>query len=144
MRRMARHMVIGLVLLASSAWAMAAIAATLSPEYLTGRWTTGPVENCGRAEHEQTVFRDDGTFATEYSAQALAVGFWRVEDDRIELQILSTEAYLPQSLQESLPGDYHALQGNGLAFDITDNAFRMVQLVASELRGVDMMRCPAS
>jgi hypothetical protein len=121
-----------------------ASAATLSPEYLAGRWTTGPVENCTRAEHEQTVFRSDGTFATEYAGRALAVGFWRVEDDKIELQILTTETSLPQSLQDALPGDYHALQVKGLAFDISDNAFRMVQSIAGELRGVDMVRCPAA
>jgi hypothetical protein len=141
---MVRQLMFGLGVLGGLAAAQTAAAATLSPEYLAGRWTTGPVENCTRAEHEQTVFRDDGTFATEHGGLALAVGFWRVEDDRIELQILTTEASLPQSLQDALPGAYHALQVKGLVFDVTDNAFRMVQSIAGELRGVDMIRCPAS
>ena len=66
-----------------------------SPNYLEGRWTTGRDDNCTKAEHEQTVFREDGTFATEHNGKALAVGFWRIEDDRLEMQILSTEASLP-------------------------------------------------
>ena len=85
-------------------------AAELTQAYLDGRWTTGVVENCTRPEHEQTVFRADGTFATEQSGKALAVGFWRIEDDRIDMQILTTEASLPQALQDQLPGDYHALR----------------------------------
>ncbi len=140
---MARHWIVGAGLLGWLASVPATSAATLSPEYLTGRWTSGAADHCSRAEHEQTVFRDDGTFATEYGGRALAVGFWLVEDDKIEMQILTTEASLPQSLQDALPGDYHALQVKGLAFDVTDDSFRMVQSIAGDLRGVDMVRCPA-
>ena len=141
---MVRHLIFGLGLIGAMALATDASAVELSPKYLEGRWTTGTVENCTRPEHEQTVFRADGTFATEHSGQALAVGFWRVEDDRIEMHILSTEASLPASLQNALPGDYHALQVKGLVFDLTDNGFRMVQTLEGELRGLNMVRCPAS
>ena len=71
--------------------------------YLQGRWTTGQRRNCNRTEHEQTVFRNDGTFATEHNGKALAVGFWRVEDDRIEMHILTTEASLSQSCRMRFP-----------------------------------------
>ena len=141
---MVRNLVAGLGLIVGAGTSGSTMAAALSPEYLQGRWTTGAVENCSRAEHEQTVFRDDGTFATEYSGQALAVGFWRVEDDRVEMHILTTEASLAPSLQSALAGDFHALQVKGLAFDVTDNAFRMVQSIGGELRGLDMVRCPAT
>jgi hypothetical protein len=141
---MVRNLVAGLGLIVGAGACGSAMAAGLSPEYLEGRWTTGTVENCTRSEHEQTVFRDDGTFATEYSGQALAVGFWRVDDDRIEMHILTTEASLPPSLQNALAGDFHALQVKGLAFDVTDNAFRLVQSIGGELRGLDLVRCPAS
>ena len=143
-RAMVRQLILGLGVLGGLASVDAAEAATLSTAYLTGRWTTGPVENCTRADHEQTVFRDDGTFATEYGGKALAVGFWRVEDDKVEMNILTAESSLPQPLQDALPGEYHALYVKGLAFDLTDNGFRMVQTIAGELRGVDMVRCPAS
>lgn len=141
---MMRHWIFGLGLIGAMAMATGVSAATLSPGYLEGRWTTGAVENCTRPEHEQTLFRPDGTFATEHGGQALAVGFWQVEDDRVEMHILSTEASLPPSLQNGLPGDYHALQVRGLVFDLTDNGFRMVQSIEGELRGLDLVRCPAS
>jgi hypothetical protein len=136
--------IVGLAMMAGTAWSAGAMAADLTPAFLDGRWTTGAVENCTRAEHEQTVFRPDGTFATEHNGQALAVGFWRVEDDKLDLQILTTEASLTPALQEQLPGDYHALSVQGLVFDLTDNSFRLVQGIQGELRGVDMVRCPAT
>ena len=141
---MQRRRSVGLAMMAGMAWSTGAMAAELTPAYLDGRWTTGVVENCTRPEHEQTVFRANGTFATEHDGKALAVGFWRIEDDRIDMQILTTEASLPQNLQDQLPGEYHALAVRGLVFDVTDNAFRLVQDIQGELRGVNMVRCPAS
>ena len=141
---MQRRRIVGLAMMAGMAWSTGAMAAELTPAYLDGRWTTGVVENCTRPEHEQTVFRANGTFATEHDGKALAVGFWRIEDDRIDMQILTTEASLPQNLQDQLPGEYHALAVRGLVFDVTDNAFRLVQDIQGELRGVNMVRCPAS
>ena len=138
-----RHWVAGLIGMVLAA--PAAMAATFSPDYLEGRWTTGTVEACTRAEHEQTVFRNDGTFATEHKGKALAVGFWNITDeDQLEMQILSTEASLPQALADALPGDYHALFVKGLVFDVSDNAFKMVQGIGGDVQGVDMVRCPAS
>ena len=68
-----RHWVAGLIGMVLAA--PAAMAATFSPDYLEGRWTTGTVEACTRAEHEQTVFRNDGTFATETRARRWRSGF---------------------------------------------------------------------
>ncbi len=136
--------VAGVVFLGCVSLGTAAHAATFSDAYLEGRWTTGATDNCKKTEHEQTVFRKDGTFATEHSGKALAVGFWRIDDDRLEMNILTTEASLPQDVQDALPGDYHALLVKGLVFDVSDNAFRLVQGIAGDIQGLDMVRCPAS
>jgi hypothetical protein len=136
--------VAGVMLLGCTIMAAGARAATFSDTYLEGRWTTGSVDNCTRAEHEQTLFRKDGTFATEHSGKALAVGFWRIEDDRLDMQILTTEGSLPQNLQDALPGEYHALAVKGLVFDVADGRFRLVQGIAGEIQGLEMVRCPAS
>ena len=139
----ARYWVAGLMGMARAA--PAAMAASFAPAYLEGRWTTGKAEACAQNEHEQTVFRKDGTFATELKGKALAVGFWTITDeDQLDMHILSTEASLPQQLADALPGDYHALHVKGLVFDVTDNTFKMVQSIAGDVRGLDMIRCPAS
>ena len=118
-------------------------AAELSNAYMLGRWTTGSVENCTKAEHEQTVFRADGTFATEHAGKALAVGFWTVNEDELKMHILSTEGSLPKALADAYPGDYHALTVDGLAFDIAEDRFKLVQSIEGQVRGIDMVRCPA-
>ena len=81
--------------------------------------------------------RDDPTLR----GKPLAVGFWHVDEDRLEMQILTTEASLPQAVQDQLPGDYHMLQVKALAFTINDNDFKMVQTINGELQGLDMVRC---
>lgn len=134
----------GIVVLGCATIGAPAQAATFSDAYLEGRWTTGGTDNCTKTEHEQTLFRKDGTFATEHSGKALAVGFWRIEDDRLEMQILTTEGSLSPDLQEALPGEYHALVVKGLVFDVTDNGFRLVQGIAGEVQGLEMVRCPAT
>lgn len=119
-------------------------AAELSNAYMLGRWTTGSVENCTKAEHEQTVFRADGTFATEHAGKALAVGFWEAEDDQLTMHILTTEASLSEAEQKAMPGDYHPLDVDALAFDIGDDRFKLVRSIAGKIQGLDMMRCPGS
>ena len=60
------------------------------------------------------------------------------------MQILTTEASLPQSIQDSSRATTMRSRSSGLVFDVTDNAFRLVQVIEGELRGLDMVRCPAS
>lgn len=141
---MARHWMAAMALLGGLAAVPQAMAAGLTADYLHGRWTTGSVENCKNAEHEQTVFRNDGTFATEHAGKALAVGFWTVSEDQLEMRMLTTEGSLPKVLADALPGDFHLLNVDGLAFDVTDGGFKLVQSIEGKVRGLDMVRCPAS
>ena len=124
----------------------AAMAATFSPGYLEGRWTTGSVEACTRAEHEQTVFRKDGTFATEHKGKALAVGLLEHHRRGPARDADPDHRGLPAAGRwpDALPGDYHALHVKGLVFDVGDNAFKMVQSIGGDVQGLDMVRCPAS
>ena len=140
---MARHWMAAMALAGGLTAASQVMAAELTAAYLHGRWSTGSGENCKNAEHEQTVFREDGTFATEHGGKALAVGFWTVNEDELELHILSTEGSLPKVLADAYPGDYHALTVDGLAFDIAEDRFKLVQSIEGQVRGLDMVRCPA-
>jgi hypothetical protein len=135
----------GIVVASLLGWvatAPAAHAATLSAEYLAGKWTTGSKDTCTAASHEQTVFRPDGTFATEHNGKAVAVGFWELDEDRLDLQILASSTSLEPVLQEQLAGRYHLLPVTALVFDVADDSFRMVQSVAGQLQGFNVFRCP--
>jgi hypothetical protein len=117
-------------------------AATLSADYLTGKWTTGSKDACAKVEHEQTVFREDGTFATEHNGKAVAVGFWQIEDDRLDMHILASPASLGPPLQEHFAGGYGYVPVTALLFDVADDNFRMVQSMGGALQGLNVFRCP--
>jgi hypothetical protein len=139
----AKGLITGALIIGCTAASPGARAATFSAEYLAGKWTTGSKENCAAAEHEQTVFRGDGTFATEHDGQAVAVGFFEVDDDdRMELQILASASSIEPALRQQLAGTYHYLPVEALVFDVADDSFRMVQSVAGQLQGLNVFRCP--
>ena len=56
---MARHWMAAMALFGGLAAAPQVMAAELTADYLHGRWSTGSVEDCKNAEHEQTVYRED-------------------------------------------------------------------------------------
>lgn len=132
----------GLLVLSSVLGAGALEAATFSEAYLPGRWTTGDAERCGKPEHEHTVFRADGTFATERNGAAVAVGFWNVAEDRLEMEVLASAAAVEPALQQHFDDGFGYVHIKALVFDVEDDAFRMVQSVGDTLQGLDVKRCP--
>jgi hypothetical protein len=129
-----RNRVAGVVLAVGMAAGAPAGAATLSADYLAGKWTTGSKEACANVEHERTVFRQDGT--------AVAVGFWQIDDDRLDMHILASPASLGPPLQEHLDGGYGYVPVTALLFDVADDSFRMVQSIGGALQGLNVFRCP--
>jgi hypothetical protein len=131
-----------LLLGCAAAGAKAQTAADFTAEYLAGTWTTGSKENCTAPEHERTVFRDDGTFASEHHGKAIAVGFFEAQEDRLAMQILASPDSLEPALRDRLGGGHHYLSAQALVFDVTGDSFRMVQSVAGQLQGLNLFRCP--
>ena len=131
-----------LLLGCTAAGANAQDATDFTAEYLAGKWTTGSKENCTAPEHERTVFRNDGTFASEHHGKAIAVGFFEVQEDRLAMQILASPNSLEPALREQLGAGYQYVPVQALVFDVTGDSFRMVQSVAGELQGLNLFRCP--
>lgn len=115
-------------------------AATLSADYLAGRWTTGDAAVCARPGAEVTEFREDGSFVTSRDGHAVAVGFWRIDGDRLDLDVLAHDG-LHEALQ-GIAGDYAHLTIGALVFDVAEDRHRMVQSIGDVLQGVDVVRCP--
>ncbi|MFO1066979.1 MAG: hypothetical protein U1E14_00460 [Geminicoccaceae bacterium] len=115
-------------------------AATLSDAYLVGTWSTGDAAACTDPATERSVFRADGTFATERNGKAVAVGFWTLRDDKLDMHVLANNNTIPEL--EPLDADYGYYVLHGLVFDVTDNSYRMVQSIGSHLQGVNAVRCP--
>ena len=66
---------------------------------------------------------------------AVAVGFWDVEDDRLEMEVLASSAAVEPALQEQFGDGYGYVHIKALVFDVEDDAFRMVQSAGQVLQG---------
>jgi hypothetical protein len=117
-------------------------AAALSDAYLVGTWSTGAVAACTDPNAERSVFRADGTFATERNGKAVAVGFWELADDKLAMHVLADNNTVPEL--DPLDADYGYYVVRALVFDVADDTFRMVQSIGTHLQGVNAVRCPAS
>lgn len=115
-------------------------AAALSGDYLAGRWTTGDAALCTQPSAEVTEFRKDGSFVTQRDGRAVAVGFWRVDGDRLDLDLLAHDG-LHEALQ-GIEGEYGHFTIGALVFDVAEDRHRMVQSIGSVLQGLDVVRCP--
>lgn len=114
--------------------------AALSADYLAGRWTTGEAAACTQPGAELTEFRPDGSFTTLRDGRAVAVGFWRVDGDRLDLEVLAHDN-LHDALQ-GIEGEYGHFTIAALVFDVAEDRHRMVQSIGSVLQGLDVVRCP--
>jgi hypothetical protein len=67
-------------------------AAALDPGYLAGSWEINAQGGCGADNAEHLVMRGDGSFEYSRRGKADAVGFWRIEDDVVVLDMMTVPA----------------------------------------------------
>jgi hypothetical protein len=110
--------------------------------YLEGTWAIGGADGCGADAAEHLVFDADGTFTAVQGGKPTATGFWHLEDDKLDLHMVSSPAFFDDELQP-FTGQYTYYYAQALVFDIEDQAFRMVAYLGGQLRGANLARCPA-
>ena len=87
-------------------------AGELSQDYLAGRWVIDS-QSCNSMESEYIEFRKDGTYVSVRGSKSEIVGFWRLEDDMLELHMLTSPAFFDDidvSLSWNAGGSYTAVQ----------------------------------
>jgi hypothetical protein len=130
------------VVLGPAAWAQQAPARDEIPDgYLAGDWAIGGAEACGAATTEHLTFDADGSFGATLGGQPTAQGFWQLDDDKLDLHMVSSPAFFGDHLQP-FAGQYAYYHAQALLFDIEDQTFRMVAYMAGQLRGANLVRCP--
>ena len=115
-------------------------AAELNGGYLVGKWTSGSKAACSTATAEVTGYRADGTFATQAKGRVVATGFWTLDDDRLDMQVLAHDSTHPAL--DAIEGDYAYFVIRSLLFDVEDDSYRQVQVIGDHLQGVKAYRCP--
>ncbi len=109
--------------------------------YLAGTWAVGGAEACGAATTEHITFDANGTFTTIQDNHPTATGFWQLDDDNLDLHMVSSPAFFSDQLQP-FTGQYTYYYAQALLFDVEDQTFRMVAYMAGQLRGANLARCP--
>lgn len=119
----------------------AVLAEELSTSYLVGTWSFQGKENCRVAGAEHVQFKENGTFEHGPQARVDSVGFWHVDENRVELHLVSS----PHRLDDTLLG-YKGQYGYAylpvFAFDIESDAFDAVVEHEGEIRKRTVYRCP--
>jgi hypothetical protein len=129
------------VVLGSAAWAQQAPVLEEIPDgYLSGSWGIGNPEACA-ATSEVIAFDANGSFGATQGGQPTAQGFWQLDDDRLDLHMVSSPAFFGDHLQP-FAGQYGYYHAQALLFDIQEQAFRMVAYMDGQLRGANLVRCP--
>jgi hypothetical protein len=119
---------------------MGAQAAELNAGYMVGKWTSGGKPACSAPASEVSEFRADGTFATRAKDRVVATGFWTLDEDRLDMQLLAHDTTHPAL--EAIEGDYAYFVIRSLIFDVEDDSYRQVQVIGDHLQGVKAYRCP--
>jgi len=133
--------VLALVLGSVAAAQQAPILEEIPDGHLVGTWVIGGADACDTAGSEHFVFNADGSFSTVQDGQPTAVGFWQIEDDQLDLHIVSSPASFGEHLAP-FAGQYGYYHLNALLFDATQQTLRMVASLDGELRGANLTRCP--
>ena len=116
------------------------LAADLSPDYLKGLWSLEGKDKCG-ADVEYILFADDGTFKTGRLNRIETVGFYRIEDDLIDLHMVGSLALFSDKLSP-FDGQFQYFHMRTLPTSVSDNEFQGVASFGGDLERFAAARCP--
>ncbi len=120
-----------------------ASAADLSADYLQGRWAIHD-NVCNSSSSEFITFDNDGTFRGTRNGKTEIVGFWKLDGDIIELDMLSSLSSF-QDLNSSLvryKGIHSYSAGQMLIFNAKKKSFEAFGVVGEEVKRTVAARCP--
>jgi hypothetical protein len=113
-------------------------AASLTNENLVGTWALDD-DQCGQEKSELITFRKTGVVESTRGGRVEAVGFWKLNNDTIQMSVLAPPAVFHEKLKD-VEG-YHPFNITVVAFDITGESFGGVGLLAEQVRRAKFTRC---
>ena len=105
---------------------------------LVGTWALDN-DQCGQDKSELIVFRKSGVVESIRGGRVEAVGFWKLDNDAIQMSVLAPPAVLDEKLKD-VEG-YHPFNITVVAFDITGESFGGVGLLGEQVRRAKFTRC---
>jgi hypothetical protein len=114
----------------------------LSTEYLYGRWAID-AQNCNSPDSEYMEFRKNGTFENTRTGKTEIVGFWGLNDEKLNLHMVTSPAFfddLHPDLQE-FEGIYSYFQGRVVIFNTQKKSFEAFGVIGNEMQRTTAARC---
>jgi hypothetical protein len=118
-------------------------AAALDKDYLTGNWAINPQGECDGTNPEHLIIHADGSFDYSRRGKADAVGFWRIENDVVVLDMMTSPASFQDihaELQEFI--EYQVYSMRAMPIDMQPNQFSAVASIGDRMQRFNLQRCP--
>ena len=114
--------------------------ASLTDASLAGKWVVN-LGKCSDANAEFITFGGNGAVESMRDGRADAVGFWRLDNDRILLTVLAPPGRFDEKLKD-VKG-YYAFDILIATFNVTADGFEGVGLLGEQVRYGKFTRCKA-
>ena len=114
--------------------------ASLTDANLAGKWVVN-LGKCSDANAEFITFGGNGAVESMRDGRADAVGFWRLDNDRILLTVLAPPGRFDEKLKD-VKG-YYAFDILIATFNVTADGFEGVGLLGEQVRYGKFTRCKA-
>lgn len=111
---------------------------SLTADTLVGNWVLN-LGKCSDADAEFLVFNKNGAVESIRKGRAEAAGFWKLENDRIYLNVLAPPAQLDERLKD-VKG-YYPFDITIATFDVTPDSFQGIAILGDQTRYGKMTRC---
>ena len=117
-------------------------AAALDVRYLAGKWEINTQGTCGNKDAEHLILRGNSTFEYGRRGKAEAVGFWRIEDDVVRFEMLTSPASFQDIHAELKPFTLYEIQSmQVMPLDMQQNQFSAVASIGDMMERFILQRC---
>ena len=127
-------------MICGAATAQQAQPASLTDANLAGKWVVN-LGKCSDSNAEFITFGGNGAVESMRDGRADAVGFWRLESDKIYLSVLAPPARFDEKLKD-VQG-YYAFDILIATFNVTADGFEGVGMLGEQVRYGKFTRCKA-
>ena len=118
-------------------------AAALDKDYLTGNWAINSQGECDGTNTEHLIIHVDGSFEYSRRGKADAVGFWRIENDVVVLDMMTSPASFQDihaELQEFV--EYQVYSMRAMPINMQPDQFSAVASIGDRMQRFSLQRCP--
>ena len=118
-------------------------AAELSKDYIQGNWAINTNGKCGLSEAEYLLIRADGAFENSRGKMVEGVGFWRLDGDQLNFEILTSPAFFRDLHKELNPfkGLYGHYTIRLLPFNNKADQFEAFAVLGEQMKRISAVRC---